>query len=166
MVALIALIVSLGLYSDARFNERHDNLIQQFRTEPEFIKTRALELPAEFQHTTTGKLPTTTTYWVAAETQDWLLLNGVRGTQTCDVLADFGQVNAPSEAMSLQSLFMIAAGFKGRPVELQVVVPRFKQRPSNLDRCVGFTYDQPTGQLKVGGKFVAYLHPAQPRLKD
>lgn len=161
----IVAFVALGVTSEQLNKTQEATLRQRHAVAPEFIQTRGLESPSEFLHVTSGKLPSTSSYWVMAETEDWLLLNGPRGTATCQgVLGTFGYVNAPEEAQSLASMRMLVAGYKGKPLELQVVVPRFKEKPANLDDCLGFQFDAESGRLKVGDKYLAYLHPQQPRL--
>jgi hypothetical protein len=46
------------------------------------------------------------------------------------------------------------------------LVPRFKSAPAGLSLCAGINYDQKTGQLRVGNKYLAYLAPAQPQLAN
>lgn len=156
---------ALGTYCD-HINEQNDaNAREIYRVEPEFVTVHNLRGATEYQTQTTGKFRTTTSYWMMADADNWILLNGPRGTGLCSgVLYDFGRVNAPNEPMSLAEVSLLSAGFSGRSVELQVRVPRFKSRPANLDHCVGFGYDAATGELTVGDKHVAYLERTQPRL--
>jgi len=140
---------------------------------PEIIETKGL-LPAVDQRTVTTSrpygyrgLPVTrvSDFWVHAETDDWILLNGDRGTATCPkVLGNFGEANARYDAMSLASVRLMAAGFEGGPIRLNVLVPRFASAPAGLEFCPGFAYDEKTRQLRVGGKYLAYLAAAQPQL--
>ena len=143
------------------------------RVVPEIIRTKGLRPAYDHQVAASARLhglqhiamTNVSDIWVHAETDDWILLNGPRGTGTCpDVLAAFGAVNAPVDAMSLSAVRMLASGYNGGPVQLSVLVPRFKSPPAGLSRCAGIAYDQKTGQLRVGSKFIAYLAPAQPQL--
>lgn len=156
---------ALGMYCD-NVNEQNDAKAREiYKVSPEFVTVHNLRGASEFQTQSGGKYPTTTSYWTMADSDNWILLNGPRGTNLCGaVLYDFGRVNAPNEPMSLAEVTLLSAGFSGRSVELQVRVPRFKNRPDNLDRCVGFGYDAATGELTVGDKHVAYLEREQPRL--
>jgi hypothetical protein len=104
-------------------------------------------------------------HWMYAESADWVLLNGPRGTVTCPaLLGPFGAANAPAEAMSLSTVRMLADRAAGGPIALSVMVPRFTAAPAGLSQCSGFSFDAKTGRLRAGGKYVAYLTPAQPLL--
>ena len=132
---------------------------------PEFIQTQGLLPPAEYVESSGGKFPETRTYWVTAETDDWVFFNGPRGTEVCEaVLEDFGDVNARSETYSLAAMRILSSGFKDKPIEIRALVPRFKSAPAGLDRCPGFRYDPESHLLLVGAKKLAYLAPNQPRL--
>ena len=103
--------------------------------------------------------------WVYAETDDWVLLNGPRGTATCPaILGQFGAAYAPAEAMSLSTVRLLADRAAGAAIALSVLVPRFTAAPADLGQCSGFTFDPKTGRLRAGGKYVAYITPAQPLL--
>lgn len=143
------------------------------RVAPEIIETTGLLAAVDQRTVTTSRpygykgMPVThvSDFWVYVETEDWILLNGVRGTTTCHaVLRDFGTANARDESMSLASVRMLASGFNAGPIKLNVLVPRFASAPEGLDRCPGFAYDEKTRQLRVGGKYLAYLASAQPQL--
>ena len=170
LVGLLLALSTLGLtvwgsLAEKENDERHRQDLAMYKVEPEYIQTRGLLPPSEFQTVTTGKYSTATTYWVMVETENWVLFNGPRGTEMCSqVLGNFGYINAPSEVMSAARIRLVASGFKDQPVELQVLVPRFKTMPLNLERCPGFSYDSATGMLKVGNKHIAYLTETQPHL--
>jgi hypothetical protein len=68
--------------------------------------------------------------------------------------------------MSLSGVRMLASGFNGGPVKLSVYVPRFEAAPAGISKCTGITYDQKSGQLRVGSKYIAYLAPSQPQLAN
>ncbi|KWA83800.1 hypothetical protein WL29_20770 [Burkholderia ubonensis] len=170
----ISVLTIWGVAAEKQNEERHLQDLAIYKVEPEYIKTRGLQPPSEFQSVSTGPYSngkgfayggSVTTYWVMAETDDWVLFNGPRGTEICQpVLGNFGYINARSEVLSAAQVRLLAAGFKEKPVELQVLVPRFKSMPPNLERCSGFSYDVATGLLKVGDKRIAYLTESQPRL--
>ncbi|KVP39534.1 hypothetical protein [Burkholderia ubonensis] len=165
LAGCIVVLTIWGPVAEQQNEQRHLQDLAKYKVAPEFIKTSGLQPPSEFQTVTTGKYGTATTYWVMAETDDWVLFNGPRGTETCpQALGDFGYINARSEVMSAARARLLAVGFKDQPVELQVLVPRFKKLPENLERCPGFSYDGATGMLKVGNKHIAYLTETQPRL--
>lgn len=106
-------------------------------------------------------------HWMYAETDDWVLLNGPRGTVTCPtILGKFGAEHAAVEAMSLSTVRALADRAAGGPVALAVVVPRFTGAPAGLAQCTGFAFDVKTGRLRAGGKYVAYLTPVQPLLAN
>lgn len=175
--ATVAILSAITLGFSVAAQRKQDDMgraiVAAFRVAPEIIHTKGL-LPAYDQRVVANyrmhglqHMPMTNVsdFWVHAETDDWILLNGARGTATCpDVLGAFGAVNAPGQAMSLSAVRMLASGFKGGPIELSVLVPRFKSAPAGLSRCTGIAYDQKTGQLRVGSKYLAYLAPAQPQL--
>lgn len=164
-LAAITAFAVWGTYAEDQNEKQRDQLNMQYKVAPEFIKTRDFQVPTEYQSVTSGKFATAYTYWVTAETEGWILLNGPRGTDLCPkVLGTFGYVNAHDEVMSAAGLSMLAAGFRNKPLELQVYVPRFKTAPAGLGECPGFSYDAATGMLMVGSKRIAYLAEAQPRL--
>lgn len=159
---LIGVLTIWGTYADRKNDQAR---VVRAKSAPERITTQGLLPPAEYQSVTSGKVASSTTYWVMVETDDWILLNGPKGTSTCDaVLGEFGYVNAPQDAMSLANVRLLAAGFKDKELHLDVFVPHFRFEPADLDRCIGFSYDLATGTLRVGNKRLAYLAPVQPAL--
>jgi len=165
LLLVTAICICWGSYTQDQNEKAHVQFVQQFKVAPEFVKTHGLQLPIEYQSVTGYKYPKVENYWVTAQTEDWALLNGPRGTALCQsVLGNFAEVNAHSEAMSTASLQLIASGFKDKTIELQVHIPRFRTAPFGLDKCVGFSFDESTGTLMVGDKHVAYLDAEQPRL--
>jgi hypothetical protein len=165
LLLVIAVAIIWGSISKDKNEKDHLQFIQQFKVAPEFIKTRDLQVPTDYQSVTGYKYPTVNNYWVTAQTAEWALLNGPRGTALCQsVLGNFAEVNANSEVMSSASLQLIASGFKDKTIELEVHIPRFKTEPFGIEKCVGFSYDAVTGTLMVGDKHVAYLDATQPRL--
>lgn len=173
VVPLIAAIaigawIVVGKYCEnANIESRNARLSQVRGASAEYIKTSELQPPAEYQVVGNGKYSTFQSYWALAETKDWLLLNSSPDAAVCrPVLRDFVEVTVTSGSLSLAEMQLLAAGFKGRELELQVMVPRFKSKPANLGLCPGFGYDEATGRLKVGDKFIAYLMRSQPRLTD
>lgn len=139
----------------------------------EIIHTRGLRPALDQQVIAAGRmfgvhdqsLAVVSNHWMYAESDDWVLMNGPRGTATCPaLLAQFGAANAPAEAMSLSTIRMLADRAAGGPIALSVVVPRFTAAPGSLSQCSGFSFDTKTGRLRAGGKYVAYLTPAQPLL--
>lgn len=94
-----------------------------------------------------------------------LAFSVTQGTNPCPTVpGSFGAIKAPTDAMSLSEVRMLASGFSGGPVALNVLMPRFNSRPAGLAWCTGIAYDQKTGQHRVGRKFLAYLAPSQPQL--
>jgi hypothetical protein len=175
--AVVGILSAVTLAFSLAAQRKQDDMGRAFeaahRVAPEIIQTKGL-LPAYDQRVVAHyrmfghqNFPMTNVsdFWVHAETDDWILLNGPRGTSTCpDVLGAFGAINAPGQAMSLSEVRMLASGFKGGPIALNVFVPRFPTAPAGLNRCSGIAYDKQTGRLRVGGKFIAYLAPSQPQL--
>lgn len=167
LCAVIAVLTIAGTWADKKEAEATSQKLMQFKVQPELIKTRELRSPAEYQSVSTGKFQSASTYWVAAEADGWLLLNGPNGTATCpQVLSMFGAANASQYSMDLATIRMLVAGFHERELELSVYVPRFKSAPAGISSCTGMAYDQKTGQLRIGSKYVAYLAPSQPQLAN
>jgi hypothetical protein len=165
LLLVTAIAIVWGSISKDQNEKDHLQFMLQFKVAPEFIKTRDLQVPTDYQSVTGYKFPTVNNYWVTAQTADWALLNGPRGTALCEsVLGNFGEVNANSEVMSTASLQLIASGFKDKTIELKVHIPRFRMEPFGLEKCIGFSYDAVNGTLMVGDKHVAYLDATQPRL--
>ena len=176
-IAGVLSAVTLGFSVSAQHkqDEMGRAFVAAHRVAPELIKTQGM-LPAYDQRVVSHyrmhglqHMPMTNVsdFWVHAETDDWILLNGPRGTNTCpEVLGAFGAINAPRDAMSLAAVRMLASGFSGGPVQLNVYVPRFKSAPAGISRCTGIAYDQKTGQIRVGSKYIAYLAPSQPQLAN
>ena len=170
---LSAVTLGFSMAAQRKQDDMGKAITAAYRVSPEIIHTQGLLPPydqrvvASYRMHGLQNYPMTNVsdYWVHAETDNWILLNGPRGTGTCpDVLGAFGAANAPVDAMSLSAVRMLASGYNGGPVQLSVLVPRFKSPPAGLSRCAGIAYDQKTGQLRVGSKFIAYLAPAQPQL--
>lgn len=175
--AIAGVLSAVTLAFSVAAQHKQDDMGRAFaeahRVAPEIIKTQGM-LPAYDQRVVSHyrmhglhhmPLTNVSDFWVHAETDNWILLNGPRGTNTCpEVLGAFGAINAPQDAMTLAAVRMLASGFNGGPIELNVYVPRFKSAPAGLSKCTGIAYDQKTGQLRVGGKYIAYLASAQPQL--
>jgi hypothetical protein len=150
--------------------------MSQHQVDPEIIQTKCL-MPANGDRTVRARYPLgprhlqlTSQRIVASdgfyvESDDWILLNGPRGTSLRSaVLDNFDRANAWYDAMSLNEIWLRASGNNGAPLELKVVVPRFTTEPPGLSDCTGFAYDKESRRLRVGSKFIAYLWPAQPQL--
>jgi hypothetical protein len=172
---LSAVVLAFSVSAQHTHDDVETAFVAAHRVAPEIIQTKGL-LPAYDQRVVSNyrmfghhafPMTNVSDFWVHAETDDWILLNGARGTNTCpSVLGDFGAINAPGQAMSLSDVRLLASGFKGGPIQLNVMVPRFTSAPVGLSRCTGIAYDQKTGQLRVGSKYLAYLAPSQPQLAN
>lgn len=161
LIAVIVAVIAAGTSIDL---ENEQKYVAQHKRVAEFITTQGLQQPPEVP--VIGlKNPSYATYWAMVETDDWVLLNGPKGTALCpQVLGPFGFANAPYEAMSVGNLRILAIGYKNKPITLQVFVPRFSTKPAGLEACPGFEHDPATGTLKVGAKKIAYLAKQQPNL--
>lgn len=135
----------------------------EFGVSPEIIKTTGLQLPVEYPGKPVSRFEAGEPYWKVAEADDWLLLNGPRGTEICpQVLADFGEANASVESMTPDAIRRIAFDFKGKTVSLRVFVPRFRTAPAHLQDCPELRYDAATRTVMRANKRLAYLSPSQP----
>lgn len=167
-----AIILTWAVFAQRQLDADIAAKIATHRVSSEAIQTTGLLPPGGRRTVRTGfplgqVFPVTNvaTSWAHAETADWILLNGVRGTALCpDVLSDFGAANARFEAMSLEQIWLLASGYENGPLKLNVRIPRFAAAPEGLRNCTGFAYDKETGRLRVGRKYVAYLSSSQPQL--
>lgn len=157
--ALVALTLAI-LY----FGPFHPAVIRaQLHATPEVIRTTGLKLPAEYAGAPIGRYTPGDPYWKVAESNDWLLLNGPRGTEIChQVLDDFSEAYASEESMTPDAIRQIAFDYKDKTISLQVFVPRFKAAPVHLDECPALRYDAATGSLTRANKRIAFLSPSQP----
>ncbi|MFY2597521.1 hypothetical protein ACOTHJ_14845 [Achromobacter xylosoxidans] len=165
MLAIIAALVGLGLWSDEIDELQEQELLAKYRQVPEFIQTTGFTVSDLVHRTTSGKFATTSVHWVFAESSDWVFLNGREGTNTCfSVLYDVERVNEITSA-PLPQVLLWQAAFKEKPITIHALVPRFKQAP-DLSRCPGLRYNEAESILQVGDKKIAYLLADQPRLAD
>lgn len=165
---LVALIVLLGLgklWSDDVEAKRYATQLAPLQSPSEYIRTTGINVTNVLTETFGGKYKSVESSWVSAESSEWLLVNGDRPLDFCpSALRNFTKANDLS-APSLVEMRLIESGYRDKPMELHVAVPRFKVAPDGLKDCPGFGHDQATGMLKVGSKKVAYLLEQQPRLR-
>lgn len=167
-IILLILIALLGigkLWSDDVEAKRYATQIAPMTAPSEYIKTTGINVSNVLHEESGGRFSTIESSWVSAESGEWLLVNGDQPYNFCpSALRNFTKANDLS-APSLAEMRIIESGYRDKPMELHVVVPRFKVAPDGLQDCLGFGHDPATGMLTVGDKKVAYLLEQQPRLR-
>lgn len=165
LLVLIALLGFGKLWADDVEANRYAAQIAPMTEPSEYIKTTGINVSNVLHKKSGGKFSIIESSWVSAESGEWLLVNGDRPYDFCpSALRTFTTANDLS-APSLVELRLIESGYRDKPLELHVVVPRFKVAPDGLQDCIGFSHDPATGMLMVGSKKVAYLLEQQPRLR-
>lgn len=153
IIAMLCAVVVAVYDTNEKTTEKRPAQLAPLGAHSEYIKTTGI------------KVSTSESAWVTAESSDWLLANGDQPSDFCpSALRNFTEANDLS-APSLAEMRIIESGYRDKPMELHVVVPRFKVAPDGLQDCLGFGHDPATGMLTVGDKKVAYLLEQQPRLR-
>lgn len=105
--------------------------------------------------------------WTALESKNWLLLNGSNVEGLCHALQPYvsglGRLVAGT---SLDALNLYMSAVKGRTVNVGVYIPRYTGKPLDLNACMGYSFDEQTGTLKVGTRTVALLASDQAGMWD
>lgn len=164
---LIAVIGVLGAGEYFYVQPMLDARLNAARVRSEVIHTFDLEQPHSYITKIYGKFPKTVSSWSSIESADWIFLNITDGSDICPKVFDtFEAANQAHDGMTLSELRLLAAGYRNKPVDLEVLVPRFAVEPAAIKNCPGFEYDPNTRQLMVGDKKIGYLSPVQRHIQS
>lgn len=101
---------------------------------------------------------------VALQTDNWMMLNGGPGTQSCEaVLGGFAaSYQLVGYFWKHQAIQVGLEKWQGTHKKFSLVIPEFKSEPAGLSGCFGYSYSPETHRLSVNGLPVAFLSPTQP----